>query len=151
MERYILCIAFCGLIFETMLSYPLSFFETKVIYQVLWLMIYLYLLFLVFRRKNYSRTKALAFVLAGQCCGILVKVFLDFGQASMMSYLNIRNLSVYLIFSLLWSCLVGFMTLSHNGREEATEVSDEIYNTHYDTTICTNPGPCKRQEKSIRR
>ena len=106
MERYILCIAFCGLIFETILSYPLRFFETKVMYQVLWLMIYLYLSFLVFRRKHYSRKKALVFVLGGQCCGILAKVFLDFGQASMMSYLNIRNLSVYLIFSLFWSYLI---------------------------------------------
>lgn len=52
-------------------------------------------------KKCYSRLRTNGFAAIGIVCGMFVKVLLDFGQASMRQYLDIKSMVVYVLIVLL--------------------------------------------------
>lgn len=102
MKRNIIPISFCGTICVTIICFPFHRpVEMFTIYQLLWLIIYFYMQILVLHKKGYGRLRMNGFGAIGMVCGIAVKILLDFGQASMKQYLDIKNVTVYVLIVLL--------------------------------------------------
>ena len=102
MKKNIILIAFCGTVFVTMICFPFHWpAKMFTIYQMLWLIIYFYMQTFLLHKKCFSRLRMNGFVVIGIVCGMFVKVLLDFGQASMRQYLDIKSMVVYVLIVLL--------------------------------------------------
>ena len=90
MNKPIIVIDFIGSIFIVFMVYPVTIKTYMDIYVLCLDILYIFLSVVVLKKNMFNRLNINIFMIAGLLVGIVFEVLLNFGQASMSDYFNLK-------------------------------------------------------------
>ena len=97
MNKPIIVIDFIGSIFIVFMVYPVTIKTYMDIYVLCLDILYIFLSVVVLKKNMFNRLNINIFMIAGLLVGIVFEVLLNFGQASMSDYFNLKAFLLFII------------------------------------------------------